>query len=801
MRTLAFFGRDHADHSHIIIANASSPRPRQVKREPERVEGALSFQGRASVLAAEGDGKQRRFEIVGYTGEPLVQDWWDAPVVLDLDGIDAGDGRLPILDDHMPVRGFWVGQSETAKMENGQFVLRGPLFMEEEATRDICRLADQGASWQASIGARVLQKDFIAEGNSVHVNGRDYDGPVYVARKTVIRETSFVVIGADRHTSALVASGANKVQAKAATFGEYCKTHGFKEDDLTESQKAFLMRAYDESDDDDDDDDKGGKEPKPANDSKSSGKLDLKGVMADLRREITAGLREELTAQATREQTRIAGIRDVCAKAPGLEIEVEAGGTKKRVPLVEHAIAAGWDEGRTALEAIRAGRPQPAGPHWYSVSTPDLSEAVVEAAVFQQSGSNGLQLFSDDFYFSGRGEQRYRKNPENQQRAIQAELNARYTDRVMQAAHTRFKGRISLHEVLAACCALNGRPISPLIRDDGDVTAMLHAAFRGMDIRADGGSTVSIQNVLANVLNKYLLQGYMYNETTYRELCDVIPVRDFKPTKSINVFGDFTFLKVGDDGQLKDAAMTDEAFANAIETFGRRLQLTRKTIINDDLNALTRSPLLMGQGCSEAVNITFWTLWLSPGNWTDGNAFWFNRTATANLLGGGAINTNLISGASSALTSAALQTAEQTYLKQVRPNGQPVGLDLQILLHPPELNQVAIELMIGEYLVGTGQTSNSRQPNTNIWKGRFRRLMSRYLSNSTYTGFSTTAWWVLANPLICPAIQIAFLNGQETPTVQTAQANFDTLGIQMRGFFDFGCAMQNPRCGVKSAGA
>ena len=795
--------RDYTDHSHIV--NASAVSPRQTKREKhDQVEGALSFQGRASVLAAEGEGegKQRRFEIVGYTGEPLVQDWWDAPVVLDMDGIDAGNGVLPILDDHMPVRGFVVGQSETAKVEGGQFVLRGPLFMAEEATRDICRLADQGFAWQASIGARVLQKDFIAEGNSVNVNGRDYDGPIYVARKTVIRETSFVVIGADRHTSGLVASGAGgkRVTGKAATFGEYCKSHGFKEDDLTAEQKAYMMHQYDEADDDDDDD-----EPTPAKgdskDSKNAAKLDIKAVMAHLRKEITGELRTEIAAQATAEKTRIAGIRDLCAKSPGVEIEVEVNGSKTKVPLAEHAIAAGWDEGKTALEAIRAGRPQMNGPHWYSVSTPDLSEAVIEAAIFQQPGSTGLQLFSDDFYFSGQGEQRYRKNPEVQQRRIQAELNARYTDRVMQAAHTKFRGRISLHEVLAACCALNGRPISPLIRDDGDVNAMLHAAFRGMDIRADGGSTVSIQNVLANVLNKYLLQGYMFNETVYRELCDVIPVKDFKPTKSINVFGDFTFLKVGDDGQLKDAAMTDEAFANAIETFGRRLQLTRKTIINDDLNALTRTPMLMGQGSSEAVNITFWTLWLQPGNWTDGNNFWFNRTTGSNLLGGGAINTNLISGGSSALSSASLQTAKQTYDKQVKPNGQPLGFDAEILLHPPELDQVATELMIADYLVGTGQTSNSRQPNTNIWKGRYRRLMSRFLSNSTYTGNSATAWWLLANPLKCPAIQIAFLNGQETPTVQTAQANFDTLGIQMRGFFDFGCAMQNPRCGVKSAGA
>lgn len=60
---------------------------------------------------------------------------------------------------------------------------------------------------------------------------------------------------------------------------------------------------------------------------------------------------------------------------------------------------------------------------------------------------------------------------------------------------------------------------------------------------------------------------------------------------------------------------------------------------------------------------------------------------------------------------------------------------------------------------------------------------------------------MLAEPGILPVIQCCFLNGQENPTVQTAQAEFQTLGISIRGFFDFGVRMQNFRGGVKSAGA
>jgi hypothetical protein len=49
-------------------------------------------------------------------------------------------------------------------------------------------------------------------------------------------------------------------------------------------------------------------------------------------------------------------------------------------------------------------------------------------------------------------------------------------------------------------------------------------------------------------------------------------------------------------------------------------------------------------------------------------------------------------------------------------------------------------------------------------------------------------------------IEVAFLNGQESPTIETAEADFNVLGVQMRGYHDFGVALQDPRGGVKAKG-
>jgi hypothetical protein len=76
-----------------------------------------------------------------------------------------------------------------------------------------------------------------------------------------------------------------------------------------------------------------------------------------------------------------------------------------------------------------------------------------------------------------------------------------------------------------------------------------------------------------------------------------------------------------------------------------------------------------------------------------------------------------------------------------------------------------------------------------------------YLQNSTFTGASTTAWYLLAEPTQLHAIEAAFLNGQEMPTVERAEADFDTLGIMFRGWIDFGVQLGEPRAAQMSKGA
>jgi hypothetical protein len=260
---------------------------------------------------------------------------------------------------------------------------------------------------------------------------------------------------------------------------------------------------------------------------------------------------------------------------------------------------------------------------------------------------------------------------------------------------------------------------------------------------------------------------------------------------------------------LEHGTLQDQAFANQVKTSGRILTIPRSTIINDDLGAFGQVPMVMGRGAGLKLNKVFWMKFMSPGYDDGGTTNFFAATHT--LLNGQVGNSNLSSGAGSALSSAGLNAATVLFDNQVDPMGNPLGIDAEILLYPADLDTTARELMNSEWIVQSAGAT-TKQPSNNVWKGRYNPVKSRYLNktltdkiNGTLTTVSgsTANWWLLANPAIIAAIEVAFLNGQEMPTVQAAGPDFqfNVMGMTTRAFFDMGVNMQNFRAGVKSAGS
>ena len=350
-------------------------------------------------------------------------------------------------------------------------------------------------------------------------------------------------------------------------------------------------------------------------------------------------------------------------------------------------------------------------------------------------------------------------------------IENRYDDKTLSAADaTGYRG-MRLQEYINIACG-GGLP-----RFASNNEAWLRAAF----------STLSLPGILSNVANKSLLEGYNYSEAEWQKIAKVASVNDFKQHTRYRLTDDFTYQPLTPAGEIQHGETDEQQFTQQIDTKAIMYSIDRQTIINDDLSALSAIPFRIGMGAGDAINDLVWTLLLSNPTGTD--TFDFFSTD----------HNNLQTGADSALAILGLTNATTEFKTQTKPNGRPLGGDARYLLVSPELDITASQLMT-DVMVNETTTANKPKPANNPHRGRYEVVTSQYLSNASYTGYSATAWYLFADPNRLPALEVAFLNGQQSPTVESAQADFNKLGIQMRGYIDVGAKEQDFRGAQKNAG-
>jgi hypothetical protein len=146
--------------------------------------------------------------MVAYTGGAMRLEGWKHPVVVDLAGMAIPSQSRPIRVGHNTDR--LVGHTHAITHDAGRLIASGVLSIPGPDTDRVIAGSRNGFPWQASIGARVDQFEFVKDGQVATANGRDFTGPVVIVRKSTLGEISFVDLAADGNTSASVAAKAQE---------------------------------------------------------------------------------------------------------------------------------------------------------------------------------------------------------------------------------------------------------------------------------------------------------------------------------------------------------------------------------------------------------------------------------------------------------------------------------------------------------------------------------------------------------------------------------------------------------------
>ena len=661
-------------------------------------------------------GKQRRFSIVAYSGGSLRVDGFEFPVVVDLSGLEAS-GAVPIVLDHKPATDTTIGQTSDIVNDGKRLMLAGAVTGTSQRVQAVLAQADAGYTWQASIGCSVTEQESIPDGAQIYINSRTFVGPIIIARRSVLRETSVLPIGADSQTSVNLAASA-KGSNNMPTFEEWATTNGFDAANLSTEAQAFLQSIYDQSQNDN-----AGAVPNAS--------------------PTTAAAAALLDLRATRaaDHIRIGRIESLTIKHP---------------MIAATAISSGWSPEQTEIAVLKANSRTLAPSNFVasggSGGAPDQTK-VLEASFAINAGASTTFLAKS------------------------------YGETVIDAA-SRIEARgATLRTVMDHVLLMAGMSQSSNRITDSYIRAAFEASRK---LEASGLSTMSLPGILGNAANKLLLEGYSMVKSTWQEFCSEGNLADFKEATRYRMVANGEFEELPPGGNIKHLVLnTEQTYTNQAKTYAKMVALDRTAIVNDDLGAFESIPKSLGRLAIMQLEKQVYKLLLA-------NAGSFFSSG----------NNNKLAGAGSALDIASLTAAEQLFLDRTDENGDPIMIMPELLLVPTALSVPANQLVRDTQVVAVGVgASASVTPSGNPHAGRFTSLASPWLSNANLAGYSSTGWYLLAKPQgTSGMIEVGFLNGQKSPTIESGELDFSQLGIQLRGYWDFGVAFQDGRYGVANAG-
>lgn len=317
----------------------------------------------------------------------------------------------------------------------------------------------------------------------------------------------------------------------------------------------------------------------------------------------------------------------------------------------------------------------------------------------------------------------------------------------------------------------------------GDTDGLLRASF----------TTLSLPTVFQQALNRVLLSQYQMSSFNWRSITRATSVPDFRSVERFRVHGTGHWERLSPSGELKQGQIEEgDKYSIKAETIGQMMMLTREDFINDDLGALNRIASQMTFYGSLAPEIeTFKTLLANDSNFFHAN------------------NDNLVTGAGTAFGLQGLEDLWTKFRKRrdrgVSKDKVKPGIDVtpRVLVVPVEL-ELEAQTLLGQRVLGIGgaEGTNGLITTTNPFYNKFSIVSSIYLSDSNvHANASATAYYLLADPAFLPAIEIAFLNGKQRPTIETVEPRPEVLGMGFRGWFDFGVKLMDPKAAAKAAGA
>ena len=329
----------------------------------------------------------------------------------------------------------------------------------------------------------------------------------------------------------------------------------------------------------------------------------------------------------------------------------------------------------------------------------------------------------------------------------------------------QFRG-YTLRELMRKCLELRG------LRTEGmTVNQMWERTFL---------SGSDLPNVVLDAANKSLRAAYEASPRTFVPWTRKGTAPDFKNINRIALSGAPSLLEVKSGGEFKKGIVSDGKETYALATYGRILGINRQTIINDDMDAFTRLPMLCARAAADLESDTVYGIVTANAALADGVAL-FSATTHVNYTSSG-----------TAISVDSLGVGRAAMRKQTGIEGRPINVRPRFLIVP-----VAKEGLAEQYTSPAYQAAISSSINPFAAGGR---NPLEPIAEPRLDANSATAWYLAADPAQIDTIEYSYLEGEEGVYMES-RMGWEIDGIELKTRLDFASKALDYRGLYKNAGA
>lgn len=288
--------------------------------------------------------------------------------------------------------------------------------------------------------------------------------------------------------------------------------------------------------------------------------------------------------------------------------------------------------------------------------------------------------------------------------------------------------------------------------------------------RAAAHGTSDFPLLVSNAMGKVALDSYRAAESPLKALARQRTLPNFKESTSIRLGEMGRLEEMTEHGEFKATSRAEAGEKMALKTFGRAINVSRKLLIDDDLNMLGDMTAAIGAAAAQTEADELVATFTGNPLLSDGTAVF--ATSRGNMAAAGAD-----------ITETSLDAARLAMRGVKGLDGKTIiGVTPRYLVIGPELETKAEKLFAAIYAA----TTDDVQP-----------IKLKIVVEPRITG---SGWFVMADPAAVPSLQFAYLSSAQGVQIQRQEV-WTTLGLQYRAFLDFGAGWADWRGAYFNEGA